>query len=152
MSVKQKWNRVNMDVCTCWENLLLSSADSQSTFGMLVKYLQEPPRHRNSVLSSLRFKNRGVAVREWRRLQSLYLACFSCMLASYFCIYQELQHLSCVSFISYSQSVSPAESGYHGVRLFDSQLRQFLTTWGKGRDHCGRQLIGEINAPHRGHK
>lgn len=37
--------------------------------------------------------------------------------------------------------------------LFDSQLRQFLKArWVEGLDRPGRQLIGEINAPHGGHK
>lgn len=49
--------------------------------------------------------------------------------------------------------VSAAESSYHGVWLFDSQLRHFLKArWVEGLDRSGRQLIGEINAPHRGHK
>lgn len=44
MTMKEKLNGLSTDVCIWSGNLLLSPPeDSQSTFGMLVKYLQEPP-------------------------------------------------------------------------------------------------------------
>lgn len=53
MTTNQKLNGLSTDVCIWWGNLLLSSEDSQSTFGMLVKYLQEPPTQELTTINTV---------------------------------------------------------------------------------------------------